>query len=257
MVTIHQGKPCNALNYSSRGGAKIQYIVIHYTAGNGDTAAGECNYFANGSRGASAHYFVGEDGIFQSVQDDLKAWHCGGTPVYKHPTCRNANSIGVEMCSRKNTSGEYYIVRSVVEQTIELTKHLMKKYNIPADRVIRHFDVWDKACPAPFVKYPVQWQSFKQKISESEVDKPMTDRERANLSSVVSAVSKLTDRVDKLSEPKMIYNYIDDNIPPWALDAVRWAKDSGIIEGDEHGLLQLDDMKLWMLVVLYRINSKS
>lgn len=250
-MQIKQGKPCNALNYSSRGGAKIQYIVVHYTAGNGDTAQNNCTFYANGSRNASAHYYVGEDGIYQSVPDNLKAWHCGGTSVYKHPYCRNANSIGVEMCSRKNASGEYYIVNSVVAQTIELVKYLMQKYNIPVTNVIRHYDVWAKACPAPFVKHPEQWQKFKADLTKG-ADEPMTTEERTKFNELVHAVSDLTSRVDALTKPEMIYNYIDKNIPPWAVDAVKWAKDSGIIEGDERGLLNLTDIKLWMLIVLYR-----
>ena len=251
MIRILQGKPCNTANYSSRGGARIQYIVIHYTAGNGDTAAGNCSYFANGSRGASAHYFVGEDGIFRSVPDKMRAWHCGGAAVYKHPYCRNANSIGIEMCSRKNASGEYYIVSSVVEQTIALTRYLMGVYDIPPERVLRHFDVWAKSCPAPFVKYPAQWQAFKKRLTESGED-AMTGEERAKFNELVNAVAELSVRVDKLAKPEMIWNYIDNNIPPWARDAVLWARDRGIIEGDENGLLQLDCTKLWMLVVLYR-----
>ena len=254
-MNIKQGKPCNALNYSSRGGAAIRYIVIHYTAGNGDTAAAECSYFANGARGASAHYFVGEDGVYQSVPDSLKAWHCGGTSVYKHPYCRNANSIGVEMCSRKNAGGGYYIVNSVVTQTIELVKYLMKKYSIPMANVIRHYDVWEKTCPEPFVKYPAQWQAFKKSLTEDGDE--MTGEERAKFNGLVGAVADLSDKVDGLMKPRMIYNYIDKNIPPWALDAVRWAKESGIIEGDENGLLQLDDTKLWMLVVLYRLGERN
>lgn len=255
-MQIKQGKPCNALNYSSRNGARIQYIVVHYTAGNGDTAQNNCTYSANGARNASAHYYVGEDGVYQSVPDSLKAWHCGGTSVYKHPYCRNANSIGVEMCSRKNASGEYYIVNSVVTQTEELVKYLMQKYSIPIANVIRHYDVWDKACPEPFVRHPGQWQRFKADLAKG-VDEPMTAEERTKFNGLVGAVSDLTERVDALSKPEMVYNYIDKNIPPWAADAVKWAKDSGVIEGDEHGLLRLDDIKLWMLVVLYRTEKRN
>ena len=51
--------------------------------------------------GASAHYFVGhgpEPEIWESVPEADTAWHCGTTRGYKHPECRNANSIGVELC---------------------------------------------------------------------------------------------------------------------------------------------------------------
>ena len=129
-MTINQGKPCHSSNYSSRGGSSIKYIVIHYTANNGDTAQNNCSYFSGAGRNASAHYFVGDDGIYRSVPDAYKAWHCGGTSYYKHPYCRNANSIGIEMCSRIDSSGHYYIRDGIVSQTIELTRYLMDKYGI-------------------------------------------------------------------------------------------------------------------------------
>ena len=55
--------------------------------------------------GASAHYFVDENSVYQSVEDKNIAWHCGAKK-YKHSTCRN--SIGVELCSRKDSNGNYY-----------------------------------------------------------------------------------------------------------------------------------------------------
>lgn len=35
-----------------------------------------------------------------------------------------------------------------MERALALTRELMKKYNIPASNVIRHFDVTGKLCPA-------------------------------------------------------------------------------------------------------------
>ena len=70
-MLINQGKPCHSSNYSSRGGSSIKYIVIHYTANNGDTAQNNCSYFSGANRNASAHYFVGDDGIYQSVPEDV------------------------------------------------------------------------------------------------------------------------------------------------------------------------------------------
>ncbi|MCK9479810.1 MAG: S-layer homology domain-containing protein, partial [Firmicutes bacterium] len=50
---------------------------------------------------------------------------------------------------------------------------------------------------------------------------------------------------------EMIYNYIDENMPEWAREAVQWAVDNGIVKGDENGL-NLDDRDLRYLVFLYR-----
>ena len=250
MIRIKQGKPCNPANYSSRNGASIKYIVIHYTAGDGDTAIGNCNYFANSYRGASAHYFVGTDGVYQSVPDGLKAWHCGGASSYKHPYCRNANSIGIEMCSFKDRNGNYFIADTVVDQTVELTRHLMGVYGIPAENVIRHYDVWSKVCPAPFVNRPQQWTDFKKRLTEKE-DEPMTGEERTKFNALVNAVSELADKVDKSSP--MIYNYIDDNMPKYAQPTIKKLVGRGILQGNEKGELGLTDDLLRMLVINDRI----
>ena len=46
----------------------------------------------------------------------------------------------------------------------------MKNYNIPAENVIRHYDVWEKICPAPFVNDAAQWRNFKEMIKMQELE---------------------------------------------------------------------------------------
>ena len=131
-------------NYTKGRVKPIKYIVLHYTAGNGDTALGNCKYFLGMNRNASAHYFVDDKSIWQSVEDDNTAWSVGAK-YYKHKECRNHNSISIEMCSRiKN--GEYYIPGDTLRNAIELTKYLAEKYNIPHNNIIRHYDVTGKNC---------------------------------------------------------------------------------------------------------------
>ena len=152
---------------------RIKYIVIHYVGATGG-AEDNCHYFHSVNRGASAHYFVGHEGeIWQCVDDADVAWHCGDDK-YWHDTCRNDNSIGIEMCCRKNASGVWYFEDVTVASTIELTKELMKKYKIPAENVIRHYDVTGKVCPAPYVKNNTKhtWDAFKKSISNIATVQP-------------------------------------------------------------------------------------
>lgn len=155
-------------NYTPNGNRKIDYIAIHYTANNGDTAWGNCNYFSKANRGASANYFVDTEEIWQSVDDMDVAWHCGAK-VYKHKYCRNANSIGIEMCSRINSKGIYYIEPETVKNTQTLVKELMEKYNIPIENVLRHYDVTGKSCPKPFVENEQLWIDFKKGLEDKEL----------------------------------------------------------------------------------------
>ena len=160
-------KQCNSTNYKSGRKSGIKYIVIHYTANNGDTAKNNADYFANNKNlSASAHYFVDENTIWQSVKDTDTAWHCGAK-TYKHSYCRNDNSIGIELCSRKDSAGNYYFKDQTVKNAADLTKSLMAKYNIPATNVIRHYDVTGKVCPAPMVSNTSLWNKFKEMISSN------------------------------------------------------------------------------------------
>lgn len=161
-------------NFNPGSADRIQYIVIHYCGAVG-TAKGNAEYFAAEKRNASAHYFVGYDGeVWQSVKDHNIAWHCG-SKIYQHPDCRNANSIGIELCTKTTGSTSiadknWYFEDATVHAAIELTKELMKKYNIPADHVLRHYDVTGKACPAPYVfnTGTNTWDRFKAAITEQK-----------------------------------------------------------------------------------------
>ena len=134
-------------NYgSSRSTSNIKYIVVHYTANDGDTDENNAKYFKLNIIKTSSHYFVDSDSITQSVPDNYVAYHCGALS-YKHKTCRNANSIGVELCDDKK-NGTIYPSEKTIANAIELVDHLMEKYNIPKENVIRHYDVCNKLCPA-------------------------------------------------------------------------------------------------------------
>ncbi len=154
-------------NFDSGSINRIKYIVVHFTANNGDTAYGNTNY-SKSYRGASAHYFVDENNIYQSVEDKNIAWHCGAKK-YKHSTCRNSNSLGVELCSRKDSKGNFYFMDKTVYNAVELIKMLMAKYNVPIANVIRHYDVTGKNCPEPFVRDIKAWQNFKDRLEEKVV----------------------------------------------------------------------------------------
>ena len=162
-------KNLTSTNYKKANNRSILYLVIHYTANNGDTAWGNTNYFKSIYRGASAHYFVDEQSIWQCVEDKNISWHCGTTGKYKHNKCRNDNSIGIELCSRKDANGNYYFLQETINNAIELVKYLMDKYNIPEENVIRHYDVTGKVCPAPFVNSDYAWNSFKETLKPQPV----------------------------------------------------------------------------------------
>ena len=158
-------KKLTKVNFTDKNSTKrIKYIVIHYVGATGSAKA-NCDYFYSTYRGVSAHYFVGHYGeIWQCVDDADIAWHCGTSGTYYHKSCRNSNSIGIELCCRKDAKGNWYFEEETLAAAVELVQFLMKKYNVPIGNVIRHYDVTHKKCPEPFVRTAAAWSNFKNRI---------------------------------------------------------------------------------------------
>lgn len=162
--------PYNFTDANNAG--RIKYIVIHYTANPRAGAYANAQYYASTYVGASAHYFVDSDNvIYRSVADEDIAWHVGAK-YYVHPECRNSNSIGIEMCVKKRSLAtlnasdtDWYFEDATVDHAVELTRDLMKKYGVPVENVIRHYDTTGKCCPAPYVHDESLWQAFKARLT--------------------------------------------------------------------------------------------
>lgn len=209
-------KDCNRLNYGEvRAIADIKYIVVHFTENNGDTVKNNLDYFAREYVGASAHYFVDENDVGLSAPIIRTAWHCGTRGTYYHSKCRNANSIGVEMCSKKR-NGVFYIPEKTQELTAALVARLMKEYKIPIENVVRHYDVTHKLCPEPFVREPAQWGQFKRKV-----------------------IFYYNGQMQEKEEKEVRYNYISE-IPAGEMrETVDFLFKKGVIKGDGQGKLDL------------------
>ena len=199
--------PCHPGNYGGKR-TQTQYLVIHYTAGDGDTAQDNGVYFSKGPVGASAHWFVDEQEVVLSVPEDCIAWHCGADR-YLHPKCRNQNSVAVEMCSRKDAAGQYYIPQRTLEHAAQLVRQLMKKYHIPRENVLRHYDVTGKNCPAPLTEAG-PWKEFLEELM----------------------------RYDTL-----------ETVPQWGRQTVEKLTRQGYLQGDGQGLDLSRDMLRMMVIL--------
>ncbi len=255
-ITVNTSILCDSRNYYSYSSRYVEYIVIHYTGNSKDTALANAKYFNSGSRGASAHYFVDEGSCYQSVPLNNAAWAVGGTSVYKHSDCRNKNSISIEMC----TSGGYTVAKQTINNTAYLCAKLCNLLGITAENVdkyvLRHYDVWDKSCPAQWASTNSSgWIEFKEQVKNilrGDEGLTMTQYEelKQEISTLKAENASLKAEVNNLKNP-MIYNYIDGNMPSWAHESVQWCMDKGIIQGTGNGL-GLDDTKLWMCTILHR-----
>lgn len=189
-IKVNSSIKCNADNYNNCSSREVEFIVMHYTGNKKDNAKNNANYFASPNRSASAHFFVDDSNIYQSVELRDKAWHCGTSKTYYHNLCRNSNSIGIEMCC---TAGNYKISTKTQQNAAFLCAHLCKMIGITANQVdtyvIRHYDVTHKNCPAQMVSNTAEWNTFKTYVKNI--------LNTGNISGTIKVASKKTNKANK------------------------------------------------------------
>jgi N-acetylmuramoyl-L-alanine amidase CwlA len=146
------------------------------------------DYYRTTNTEVSSDYIVDDQYAVCYNSDILNryTWHCGGSKYATkggsyYGKCTNRNSIGVEICST-NTTGKmqaandksYIFSKEALNNSIELVKQLMKWYKIPAENVIRHYDVTGKPCPGIIgwnkeSGSEAQWERFKKAIGQSDI----------------------------------------------------------------------------------------
>lgn len=243
----------------------IQYIVLHYTAGTSSAKGVARNIaamFANpNNRPASADFIV-DDGEIVQYNPNIKdryTYAVGGKPYSVRYTplactfygkCKNHNSISIEMCSSKAnkkslqaTDTDWSLSASVVDRAVELTKYLMKTYNIPADRVIMHHHVTGKLCPQPWCINPRRldgWNKFKERLTDKKKEvEDMTKQETEKL---------IAEMIDK-AKPVTYHN--EKEIPEWYQTAYNKVK--GGIKGRSEDDLDLPEMMIRIFTVMDRL----
>lgn len=178
----------NTHNLTPIADRKIEWIVLHYTAGTSSAAGAAQNtalWFANPTCAGSADFIVDDAQIVKYNPDPLKyySWAVGGNKYSSMSTSqggkyygvvKNSNSISIEMCSNKMnksslkaTDTDWLISNNTVQQAVKLTKFLMQQYNIKADHVVMHHHVTGKICPNPWCVNEsalTQWNEFLSQI---------------------------------------------------------------------------------------------
>lgn len=170
----------------------LTYIVWHYTAGTTSRPGAALNtaaYFAGPNAQGSADYIVDDRDIVQ-YNPDIKNRYCAavggkystrGGSLYKIAT--NVNCISIELCSN-TTDGQvhpyndpaWYLTNKTIANATALTVELMRQHNIPADNVIRHYDVSGKCCPGVIgwnedSGDASKWQAVKSNIEEATMQR--------------------------------------------------------------------------------------
>lgn len=164
-----------------------------------------------------------EDEVWQSVADKDVAWHVGARS-YRHPSCRNANSIGVEICM---LDAQGRVRQGSIDNAVKLVRALMTTYGVTIGRVLRHYDVTGKDCPAPMVADEKRWAAFKAALTAPE---------------------RIEEEDDEMYT---IYKTIKD-VPDWGRECVNDLLAKGYLKGDGDGQLDLEHYMLRTLVIGWR-----
>jgi N-acetylmuramoyl-L-alanine amidase len=122
-----------------RDGQRPTMLVLHYT---GMTSEGEAlQWLCNPISQVSAHYFVFEDGrVLQMVPELRRAWHAGHA-MWNGETDLNSCSIGIEIANAGHPAGLPPYPEAQIRSVIALSRDLVTRWRIPAERVLGHSDI--------------------------------------------------------------------------------------------------------------------
>lgn len=250
---------------AGRQGNGIQYVVIHYNAGNLTT---EGCYSVWQTRQASAHYQVESDGtVGQLVHDRDTAWHAGNWQA-------NLRSIGIEHANIGST-----VTDACLESGAHLVAAICLAYKLGRPQWMRnvyphmHFAATD--CPGPlrdgtdynrrYMDLAGRWydamRAGRDTLEPQPAKPPLPDTLKgySDLDSeawYVPAVEKAVAKgwmggygngrfgpddvltrgqacvaISRAAKAQLSHPFTDVVASPYYYDAVAWAKDQGIVSG--------------------------
>lgn len=126
---------------------KPDTIVIHYTAVPGCKAErlAECFVNDNGGYNQSCNYVVDWSEVICLIPAGYMSYGVTG---------HNDHVINIEVCYRE--SGGRFDLTSIANLR-ELVRRLMRKWDIPAEKVVRHYDLTGKECPLFYAHETWEW----------------------------------------------------------------------------------------------------
>ena len=219
-----------------------EFIVVHNTA-NDASAESEVRYMQGNNNAVSFHYAVDDRYVIKAIPENRNAFHAGDGVNGRG----NRYGLSIEICYSRSGGQRFNVAE---ENAAAFIAELLKKYGWDISYVKKHQDFSRKYCPHRTLD--MGWDRFLNMIKKyMKEDEPMINEERTKLNELVNAVSALAERVNKL-DSKMVYGYVDDNMPEWAKPTVTKLIKKGILKGDEKGNLNLDENMLRTLVILDR-----
>ena len=226
---------------------KTDYIALHHAEASVCSAKQVDEWHKNnGWSGIGYHFFVRKDG---EVYRGRPIWAVGAQ-VQGH----NLDSVGI--CAEGAYMKEFMPQkqkRAIAELIAEL------KGSYPNARIVGHGELGASDCPGR--NFPLaELKDYRRILDGGGEEMSIEEKERfdkmsEDLTKAYTLIDALNARIAEL-ENRMIYNFVDGNMPLWAHKGVEWCVEHGIIKGDERGL-GLDDKDLRICTMLMRMGEKK
>ena len=133
-------------------------IVIHYSGVHGVSAErlALCLY-NNNANNVSANYCVDDKDIICTIKPGYMSYGVIGN---------NSHIINIEVCY-DDPEGRFEL--DTVANLRRIVKYLMREFKIPAEKVVRHFDLTGKKCPWYYVDNPREWARLHKVITKGVI----------------------------------------------------------------------------------------
>jgi N-acetylmuramoyl-L-alanine amidase len=166
-------------------------ITIHNTGNPTSTAANERAWLTNTSntRTASYHIVVDAKEAIEVLPLNEVAWHAGDG---SGASSGNRTSIGIEICERDTTLGEY---AQALTNAVDLVAKLLHERGWGVDRLRRHYDWSRKNCPH-LMNIDGKWAGWYQFVQRVQAVLQTYDKKQVTV--VVNG--------KQLAEPGMLLN---------------------------------------------------
>ena len=121
-------------NYNARGGASVDYLIIHHT-GTGSTEEALKRYIdpVHPDGRISPHYLIAEDGhIYYLIDEDKRAWHAG-ISCWDGVGDLNTHSIGIEL-AHPGWKAHYGFSQTQMDSLNIQDRHVLGHSDVAPDR---------------------------------------------------------------------------------------------------------------------------
>jgi N-acetylmuramoyl-L-alanine amidase len=135
-----------------RNGIRPSILLLHYTGV--QTAAQAIDWLTTVESQVSCHYAIDENGaITQMVAEEMRAWHAGEA-MWAGETDVNSASIGIEIHNPGHDFGYPDFPEVQLNAVEALSKDIIARHRIRAERVLAHSDVAPARKQDPGEKFP-------------------------------------------------------------------------------------------------------